>query len=55
MKKRYIHSEGFQKAMGCVGALLLIGITISDYADPGGLRLGPVYLAFVVFFLASVR
>ena len=53
MKKIYIHSGGFQRGFGCIGALLQASLAISDSQESNELLLGPVYFLVAVLFLAT--
>jgi DNA-binding CsgD family transcriptional regulator len=55
MKDINIHNEGFQKVIGCIGALLQLGMTASDLAESEGTILAPIFLLSSLLFLATAR
>ena len=53
MEKLLVRNPGLQRGFGCLGALLQVGLSISDIADEGPDILVPVYLAIALLFVAS--
>lgn len=53
MKEINIHNKNFQRGFGYIGVLLQVGLTVSDYAEPDGISLSPVYFGVAFLFWAT--